>query len=67
MSDNLLAAGAMLLTEDEAAVLLGVKPRLLRDLRAQRRIGFIRVGRLVRYRPTDLEDFIEKHSVEARR
>jgi excisionase family DNA binding protein len=64
MTEN---AAPVLLTEDEAASILGVKPRLMRDLRGQRRIGFVRVGRLIRYRRHDLDEFIEKHAVEARR
>jgi excisionase family DNA binding protein len=58
---------ALLLTEEEAARLLGVKSRLMRDLRGQKRIGFVRVGRLVRYRREDVERFIEAHEVRAER
>ena len=59
--------GSLLLTEEEAAGLLGVKARLMRDLRAQKRIGFVKVGRLVRYRRKDVERYIQANAVEAKR
>ncbi len=67
MTDTAFTGERVLLTEEQAAAVLGVKPRLMRDLRAQRRIGFVRVGRLVRYRQSDLSAFVDEHAVSPRR
>ena len=55
-----------LMTEEQAAEVLGVRARLLRDLRRRGDIGFLKVGRLVRYRRQDLQRFIEQNAVEPR-
>ena len=62
----MISNNALLVTEPEAANLLSVKPRLLRELRRRREIDFVRVGRNIRYRREDLEEFIRSHVVEAR-
>jgi excisionase family DNA binding protein len=49
-----------LLTIEEAAALLGVKTQTLYLWVSQRRIPFRKIGRLVRFTETDLEEFIEK-------
>ena len=49
-----------LLTIEEAAGLLGVKPQTLYLWVSQRRVPFRKIGRLVRFTETDLEEFIEK-------
>ena len=56
----------LLLSEGEAVELLSVKARLLRELRGRREIGFVRVGRNIRYRIEDIEEFIRSHAVGAR-
>lgn len=50
-----------LLTEDEAAALLGLKPQTLCVWRSAGRyqLPFLKVGRLVRYRRKELEQWIE--------
>jgi excisionase family DNA binding protein len=50
-----------LLSTEEAARQLGVTPGTLTVWRATRRypLRFIKVGRKVRYRASDLEDFLE--------
>ena len=57
----------MLFTEKEAADILGVKSRQLIDLRRRKEIGYIRVGRLVRYRRSDMEKFVEDNAIHPRR
>jgi excisionase family DNA binding protein len=48
-----------LLTETEVAAKLEVtRPCLRRWRHEQRGLPFVRVGRLVRYRPSDVDDFI---------
>jgi excisionase family DNA binding protein len=63
-----------LLTEGEAAELLGVTPQTLCVWRCTRRysLAWVKVGRLIRYRLKDLEKFIESrrvqpHAVDSRR
>ena len=51
-----------LLNETEVAAKLDVtKPRLRRWRHEGRGLPFVRVGRLVRYRPEDVERFITDH------
>ncbi len=39
----------------------------LRHLRRTRALAFVRLGRrTIRFRPADVDDFIERHAVEAR-
>ncbi len=54
-----------LITEDEAADLIGVRPQTLAVWRSTGRydLPFIRVGRLVRYRVCDLETWIQDRRV----
>ena len=54
-----------LLTETEAAELLGIKPQTLSVWRCNKRyaLPFIRVGRLVRYRRSACELFLEERTV----
>ena len=58
-----------LLTESEAADYLSVEPQTLCAWRCTRRynLPFIKVGRLVRYRPEDVEAFLAERTVGARR
>ena len=52
-----------LLTTDEASKYLRVKKGTLAIWRSTKRyeVPYIRVGRLIRYRVSDLEEFIEKY------
>ena len=54
------------LTVPEAAALLGVSERFIRHLVAERRIPYIKLGRLLRFDPEDLAAFIEAGRVEPR-
>jgi excisionase family DNA binding protein len=53
-----------LLTLEEAAEILGTKPRFPRRLVAERRIRFTRVGRHIRIPESALHEFIEAGMVE---
>jgi len=53
-----------LLTVDEAAELLNVKPRFARRLIAERRIRFTHVGRHVRIPESAVREFINAGMVE---
>ncbi len=53
-----------LLDETEAACILNCTKSALRRWRLERRgPPFVRLGRLIRYRLSDLEEFIEKNLV----
>jgi excisionase family DNA binding protein len=54
-----------LLTVEEAASYLGVRPGTLRNWLSARRIAFIKVGRLTRLAQRDLDGFIAGHTVNA--
>jgi len=54
-----------LLTIEEAAERLGVTPRMIRRLTTSRRLPFVKVGRLVRFREADLVEFVEAWTVPA--
>lgn len=56
-----------LLNEVEAADFLGVKPNTLSVWRSTRRysIPFIKVGARVKYRPSDLQAWLESRTVAA--
>jgi excisionase family DNA binding protein len=59
MTDKLLTVG-------EAADRLGTSVRLVRRLIAERRIAYIKVGRLVRIAEGDLVGFVAAGRIEAR-
>jgi excisionase family DNA binding protein len=50
----------------EAASILGVKVWTLRQWVSMQKIPFYRIGRLVRFKVSDLLEFIEAGKVEAR-
>ena len=52
-----------LVTSAEAADRLGCSERMVRKLVQTRQVPFVRVGRLVRFRPEDLDRYIEAHTV----
>ncbi|HKE98419.1 MAG TPA: excisionase family DNA-binding protein [Actinomycetes bacterium] len=54
-----------LLTVEEVAVRLGTKVRFVRRLVAERRISYVKVGRYVRIRSSDLDAFVAAGLVKA--
>ena len=50
-----------LLTIEAAADRLGVTPRMVRRLVNERRIGFVRVGKFIRFRPDDLDAYLDQN------
>lgn len=55
-----------LLTQEQAAEVLGVTPRYVRDMRARNVLPYVKVGKLVRFRRSDLVAFIEANLVDKR-
>lgn len=56
-----------LLTEDEAAELLAIKPQTLSVWRTNKRyaLKYVKCGRLVRYKLSDVQAFIESRTIGA--
>lgn len=54
-----------LLTEAEAAEALRLCPRTLRKARKSGRLTYVLIGSRVRYKQSDLSDFIEAHTMTA--
>ncbi len=52
--------GRLAFTEQEAAVLLGVKPHVLRDCRRRGELQGAKVGSKIVYTRTDLLDFLDR-------
>ncbi len=54
-----------LLTALQAATMLGVRPGTLEQWRSQARYGlpYVKVGRLVRYRRSDIEAFLARRTM----
>ncbi len=51
---------AQLLSIAETAEVQGVTPRMIRRLTASRRLPFVKVGRLVRFREADIGRFMRE-------
>jgi excisionase family DNA binding protein len=51
-----------LLTYNEAADILAVKPQTLRQWVSTKRIPYVKIGSAVRFRPDQLEEFIRSSS-----
>jgi len=58
-------SGGRLLTIEEAAERLGVTPRMIRRLTTSRRLPFVKVGRLVRFREADIAHCVDEWTVPA--
>jgi excisionase family DNA binding protein len=49
-----------LLDVGQVALLLGVKPRTVRDKVQRHVIPFIRVGSLIRFRPAEIDQYVKR-------
>jgi excisionase family DNA binding protein len=67
MSENLKHEPERLLRIPEAAKLLGIREKTLRDWVWRRKITFVKIGKAVAFRLCDLREFIEDRMVWARR
>lgn len=56
--------GSKLLNMDEASTLLGLKKSTLYQLVARKQITHVKLGKLTRFRPEDIQAFINKNLVE---
>ena len=55
-----------LLTMDEASEYLGISKLTLYGWVSARKLGFVKVGRLVKFKQEHLDKWIEQHTVKAR-
>ena len=55
-----------LLTMDEASEYLGISKLTLYGWVSARKLGFVKVGRLVKFKQPDLDKWIDQHTVKAR-
>lgn len=55
-----------LLTMNEASEYLGISKLTLYGWVSERKLGFIKVGRLVKFKQEQLDRWIEQHTVKAR-
>lgn len=49
---------------ERASELLGCTPRMVRKLASERTISVVKVGSLTRFRPVDIDAYIESRTVE---
>lgn len=56
-----------LLTMDQASEYLGISKLTLYGWVSARKVGFIKVGRLVKFKQTELDKWIDQHTVKPRR
>lgn len=61
-----LSEGSKLLNMDEASTLLGLRKSTLYGLVMRKQITHIKLGKLTRFRPEDLQAYINKNIVEVR-
>jgi hypothetical protein len=59
-ADRAKLSGRLAFTEAEAAVLLGVKPHVLRDCRRRGELAGAKVGSKIVYTRADLLEFLER-------
>ena len=64
---NSAKSAASLLDVDQVAERLCVSPRFVRRLIDERRIPFCKLGKFVRFDPTDIDDWVAARRVEALR
>ncbi len=55
-----------LLTMDETSEYLGISKLTLYGWVSARKLGFVKVGRLVKFKQQDLDKWIDQHTVKAR-
>jgi excisionase family DNA binding protein len=54
-----------MLTSDEVAEWLGCSKSMVSKLKATRQIPSVKIGRLVRFRPADIDDYVQSRRAGA--
>jgi excisionase family DNA binding protein len=58
--------GTVLLDKDELAARLGVSERFVRRLVEERRIPYLKIGRIIRFDPAEIDRWLTPQRVEPR-
>jgi len=59
-----LLSGKQLFDTVEAAQYLGISKNMLRDMKAERRIPYVQIGRLIKFNKADLDTYIRNNTQE---
>ena len=54
----------MVVDEDQAAQMLGISRRMVFEFRSKGELQYVKLGRLIRYRVSDIQMFLERKRIE---
>ncbi|MFM8401723.1 MAG: helix-turn-helix domain-containing protein, partial [Pirellula sp.] len=54
----------MVVDEDQAAQMLGISRRMVFEFRSKGELQYVKLGRLIRYRVSDIQTFLERKRLE---
>ena len=54
----------MVVDEDQAAQMLGISRRMVFEFRSKGELQYVKLGRLIRYRVSDIQAFLERKRIE---
>ena len=54
----------MVVDEDQAAQMLGISRRMVFEFRSKGELQYVKLGRLIRYRVSDIQTFLERKQIE---
>ena len=54
----------MVVDEDQAAQMLGISRRMVFEFRSKGELRYVKLGRLIRYRVSDIQAFLERKRIE---
>jgi excisionase family DNA binding protein len=54
----------MVVDEDQAAQMLGISRRMVFEFRSKGELQYVKLGRLIRYRVSDIQTFLERKKIE---
>ncbi len=54
----------MVVDEEQAARMLGISRRMVFEFRSKGELQYVKLGRLIRYRVSDIQTFLERKRIE---
>ena len=54
----------MVVDEDQAAQMLGISRRMVFEFRSKGELQYVKLGRLIRYRVSDIQAFLERKRID---
>ena len=54
----------MVVDEDQSAQMLGISRRMVFEFRSKGELQYVKLGRLIRYRVSDIQTFLERKKIE---